>query len=560
MYVGALGNGSLVIKQGAVLHSLSAGIGRLEDSLGSVTVDGAGSAWETNSLELGYGQGSLNIINGGRVTAFATEYQRAMVAIRSGDATVSGSGSHFDIEGTLSLSGYIYGSNSSLKILAGATLTSMSASIGHAHGSSNSILLSGMGSTWLVNDPTYGGAIDIAEFGQGDVTVEAGAKMESGSVNLTYLNTPDTRGRLTVRGHGSEMNIGSYLTSGLGEVEINVESGARLQTPSLFLAYDYSEVVTHPYELSGISETVVNLRGSEGARGVLETEFIETGDGTVMVRFDGGVLRAAADQENMLQASQVEILGGGAFIDTQDHAISVFTSLEGEGHLTKQGSGRLILQGSHTHAGGTTVVEGALWLDNASHAGAITVEEGAKLGGNGSMGGLSVRAGSILAPGNSPGELIVSGGMTLDGGAIYEWEINAATGTSGVNWDLITVEGTLYLSASFDDPIHLVLSTLAEGNSPGELAGFDLGTNYLWEILRAWDGIEGFSSELFIIDANGFANDPDAGRFEVTQTGQSLYLTYTTNPVPEPSGAMLAVLALAGLFLRRRRLRSSSWS
>ncbi|MGO9109885.1 MAG: autotransporter-associated beta strand repeat-containing protein, partial [Thermoguttaceae bacterium] len=56
--------------------------------------------------------------------------------------------------------------------------------------------------------------------------------------------------------------------------------------------------------------------------------------------------------------------GGGATFDTAGYIVTLSGSLSGAGSLTKVDSGTLILSGTDSYTGGTTVSEGTLILTN----------------------------------------------------------------------------------------------------------------------------------------------------------------------------------------------------
>ena len=80
-------------------------------------------------------------------------------------------------------------------------------------------------------------------------------------------------------------------------------------------------------------------------------------------------------------------------LDTSSYAVTVATSLNGGGGLTKTGSGTLTLSQSNGYTGGTTVSQGTLVLS----AGAWTLEAGGDSGG----GAVTVGNGATLTANNS---------------------------------------------------------------------------------------------------------------------------------------------------------------
>lgn len=159
---------------------------------------------------------------------------------------------------------------------------------------------------------------------------------------------------------------------------------------------------------------------------------------------------------NNFNVTMSSLMGEGGTLSLGSAALTVNQSantrfdgdIDGAGSLTKSGTGILVLNGSNTYSGGTTVKEGGLVIGDANHTnaslgGTVSVENGAYLSGSGSLGGLYVGAGSIIAPGNSIGTLKVAGNLTFDAAATYVAEIDA----SG-NSDRIDVSGTATLGGA----------------------------------------------------------------------------------------------------------------
>ncbi|MGJ7530164.1 autotransporter outer membrane beta-barrel domain-containing protein [Variovorax sp. GB1P17] len=150
---------------------------------------------------------------------------------------------------------------------------------------------------------------------------------------------------------------------------------------------------------------------------------------------------------------------GNVKLDTQlifkrNNAVTFDGAVAGAGSLSQSGSGTLTLTGASTYSGGTTVAAGTLRVNNtagsATGSGAVQVNSGATLAGGGIIAGaVNIASGGILSPGNSPGTL-TTGTLSLDSGAILNYELGQAGAPGGALNDLIDVKGNLALNGTLN--------------------------------------------------------------------------------------------------------------
>ena len=362
LFVGNSGTGTLNIQNSGTVSTSTGYIGYNSGSTGTVTVDGNGSTW-TNSgnLYVGlYDTGTLNIQNGGTVsnTAAHIGYNAGSTAA----VTVDGNGSTWTNSGNL----YIGESGTgTLDISNGGTVSSIDAFIGDEIGASGTVRVDGSGSSW-----TIASELLVGNFGNGTLDIMRGATVSNVHGYIGYVgHIAGSSGTVTVDGNGSTWTNSSSLNVVIGA--LNIQNGGKVTASFTRLTSGATSAGT------------LNLNGTSSARGVLETSYIDKGAGSATFNWNGGILRATANEANFLRnldSADINIQSGGAYLDTNGMDIGITQALAGTGGLTKQGNGTLTLTGVQTYTGGTTVSAGTLALSGAgtlAATGAVAVANGA---------------------------------------------------------------------------------------------------------------------------------------------------------------------------------------
>jgi autotransporter-associated beta strand protein len=256
---------------------------------------------------------------------------------------------------------------------------------------------------------------------------------------------------------------------------------------------------------------------------------------------------------------------GGQLVSSSGYQVesgTIASGLGGSGRLTKSGAGTVTLLAGNTYAGGTEISGGKLVANNtlgsATGTGSVLVRGGGLLTGSGSISGIVTNGlGGSISAGDEIGVLHLGSTLWL-GGATNRWDISDATGGAGVGWDLLSINGSLTLSATTDERAIIDIVSFTLSDQPGLASNFDPTQNYLWTIVQTTGGIYFPSGEdattIFDLFTGNFANST-AGSFGLTVSadGRSLNVFYAAAlPVPEPNQIVLMGLGLCGLVYIRR--------
>jgi len=190
-------------------------------------------------------------------------------------------------------------------------------------------------------------------------------------------------------------------------------------------------------------------------------------------------------------------------------------------------AGNTVFSGNNSYSGGTFVSAGTLFANNttgsALGSGAVTVTNLGTLAGNGAViASTSIYTNGTISPGataTSIGNLTVSD-LSLGSGANYIWQISAATGTAGVNWDLITASSQWTDAATSGNTVTIKIDSM--GAVP---TGWNSGVARDWVIIQS-SSANGFDPSHFSLDPTAFSGTIQ-GVFALSVSGGSLHLTYT---------------------------------
>jgi autotransporter-associated beta strand protein len=260
-------------------------------------------------------------------------------------------------------------------------------------------------------------------------------------------------------------------------------------------------------------------------------------------------------------------------IDNNGKEIGINQALtgSGSGSVKFDGGGRTTIRQNNTYTGGTLVRGGTLMVDTGGSIvnSSATVSSGATLkvngvagavvlngilSGTGTVGALTMNAGSTLNPGDTIGKLTASS-ASFAAGSTYNFGIASVTGAAGTAADLFSVTGALDLSAiSSSSKMNLALQSLS-------LVGFNVDSQYSWTLAEAgsFTGAEWVAgtdvTDRFVIDSTGFNAGTQPGRgFNVKTASEGGLVKLVLNAVPEPTtGSLFFMAGMLWAINRRRR-------
>jgi fibronectin-binding autotransporter adhesin len=213
--------------------------------------------------------------------------------------------------------------------------------------------------------------------------------------------------------------------------------------------------------------------------GTLIVPTITSASGNSLFYLNGGTLQAAKTNAAFLSGlTAAYVSTNGATIDDGGFVATIAQPLVhdpalgagADGGLKKQDSGTLILNGTNTYTGPTTVSSGALWINSSNGAGA-TVVSGGSLGGGGTLNGsVDVQSGAALAPGAAIGVLTVNNSLSFESGSAAQFNFGTGTNSTAVVTGAVNVNGATTISISY------ISAVAAVGTYPliqyGSLTGF----------------------------------------------------------------------------------------
>jgi T5SS/PEP-CTERM-associated repeat protein len=554
--IGDAGTGTLSISLDGDVVSQSVTIGNQTGSNGTATIDGPGCTWQATGLVIGNaGTGTLTVKNGADVNNNSFTNSSGTiggVAGSVGTVTVEGAGSTWSNNFDLSVG---EGGEGTLRIKDAGAVSANFGSLGDGAGSVGHVVIE-TNSTW-----TIANTLLVGSQGEGTVMITGAGKLFTNGSNPNFGSSiggaPGGVGTVSVDGAGSEWispAAGLYVGVSGGTGTLNITNGADVSNGEAILG--------RGFELGAHGTVNVNGAGSSWTNsGRLDVGLV--GTGVVNVSSGGAISSASARIGGQATGVGTVSIGAGS---TWNNAGTIEVGINGNGTLeilsggtvTAPGGTTIDVNGASGTGSGRLTGAGTL-VSNVTNNGIVA--PGASPGtldivGNyfhGSSGKLQIE---IAAP-NSFDKLEVTGQASLFGSLEIillngfipsvndSFEILTA-GTRNFMFASVTVTTNSMPAGAFNvvyTPTSVVLSNFVPAFIPGD---FDSDGDVDGADFVAWQ--TNFPTATGATLAQGDADgdgDVDGADFVVWQTNFPFTPGPGAVPVPEPAGWSLMLLALA---------------
>ena len=367
LIVGGNGDGSLFIKNGSQVSNNHGVIADRQGSRGIVSVTGAGSTWSSlGDLSVGKaGDGTLTLANDAAVLAGGT----TVIGEQRGASGSIDVGSNATLTSNNDL---IVGGNGSgaLLIDKGGKVSNNNGVIAGRQGSQGTVTVTGAGSTWAsLGDLTVGNSADAT------LTLDRDGRASAGSngTGVVYVaNEHTASGTLNIG--AADNNAASAISAGhldadrivfgLGKGTVNFNhTNSDYQFNA---AFEGNGTLNH---IAG--ETVLNGDSSH----FLGLANVTGGDLVVNNRLAGEIhvgpsasLRIGSNNGATGEVLS-DITNNGVVKFDRNNDYTYVQAISGDGSVEQIGSGRTILTGDNTYAGGTQVRNGTLQLGEGESGG-----------------------------------------------------------------------------------------------------------------------------------------------------------------------------------------------
>lgn len=526
------------------------------------------SGWTLRS-----GSSILNVVRvgGGEMTLTLGALTREAGSTFAASANGSGNLVGIFATGTNTASGIIGGYATFLNTNGGATLTNATDWAIYSGGKILPLAAGGYSNTAATTAATN---LDLTA----NVTLNANATVGSVRFNnatptptltLNGTHTVGSGGILVTPAVGANATriTGGRLTSGNGQDLIIIQNntnaaGALTVDATLTGAVGLTKSGGGQLILAGTNDHTGATYLNGGVTSISSNANLGSVSTGAAVHLNGGTLSASASValDNAGANARDVVLGsnGGTLDVASGQTMTVSGALNGEGNLAKTGSGALVLTGSSTQTGTTTVSAGLVQVSGQTGPGSLTLNgASAVLAGSGTVGGATTVTNGVIRPGDASGSTV--GTLTVgdliftpaSSSTVVEFQITGSTGAGTLASDKLVINGSLTLNSNSNLEVDGSSYTPTLGDSfvlldwstvldPGLSSTFNTGAAY-----RTGANI-GNEGNLDLPDLSSFGLGWDILNFSGSGS-------LTIVVVPEPGRMLLVFLGLTALGWRRRR-------
>ncbi|NJB96457.1 autotransporter outer membrane beta-barrel domain-containing protein [Sphingomonas trueperi] len=413
-------------------------------------------------------------------------------------------------------------------------------SFGGAVTGTGALIKSGTGTLTLTGANSYTGGTTVAA-GKlvGDTGSLTGSIVNDGVVEFAQGGTGSFGGTVTGTGALIKSGTGTLTLTGANSYTggTTVEAGKLVgDTSSLqgtivnnaTVEFAQATAGTFAGTLAGTGSLVKSGAGTLTLAGTAQRLTLDVTQGKVIatsqaaIGSDGGAIKlenagTLAAGANLTITQAVLVGNGGGVIDTGASTVRLTGGSMGGNCLIKQGSGLLVLASDASNAIGACVEQGTMSFDS-TFAGNVFVDAVGTARGNGTVQG-NMQVSGTLAPGNSPGRLVVAGSVTQAAGSTLSIDVDGTTaGVGAGHYDTLVLTGatSVYTAAG-------TLAPKLRGITGDATNSFTPTVGQTFEIVTAEGGVTGSFDALTQPSAGLAANT----RFDVIYGSKAILLAVT---------------------------------
>ena len=460
------GTGTLTVRNGAPIYSTSGFLGYNTGTSGTATVDGSGSSWSiSGALRVGlYGDGTLNILNGGHVASGNTSgYGPTSIgwyADSSGTATVDGADSLWSVTGHLYLG--IEGDGSLYITNGGSVSVSDTTYFAEKAGATGKLFFGGTGGT-LATKSLY------TSFSNANASVSGAGTINTRGLVSDLDITFDGTGNASKTVNSATINVDAITSSGAGvlgagymdEGSITIKNGAAVYSAGGYLGYQSGSSGSVTITGTGSQWAVSNNYLYVGNQGDGQIDVVN--GGSLVTSYYGTYLGFGASGWGMITVSGSDSTWTTSTYESVSVGYNGYATVKvlNGGSIVSSGNAYFNLGGGASSGVGQLIVDG---FDTTMAACAVNV-------GNNGTGYLYVTNGGLLTTHTTNRSTIGNGsssaGTATVSGANSTWNNvgslcvgNQGNGLLKINaGGAVTVGGTTYVGCAEGKSSRIEFST-----------------------------------------------------------------------------------------------------